>query len=93
MIASRLLRTTHSESPAAGMLGWTAIHVHVNIVERQLHSILYIDRESNLLSSSRMKTDCKWFMGKFSSGCKSAGRARVFQGAEDWLKRKKHTIK
>jgi len=54
----------------------------MNIVEKQLHNILYIERESNLLSSSRMKTDCRWFAGKFFSGCKSAGRARVFQGDE-----------
>ena len=78
MIATRLLRIAHFESPGAGMLGWTASHVHANMVERQLHSILYTDRVSNL-SSSRMKMDCGWFLG---SGRKSFEKARVFQGRE-----------
>ena len=47
------------------MLGWTVIHVHANMVERQLQSILHIDRVSNL-SSSRMKMDC--FLGRISDG-------------------------
>ena len=64
------------------MLGWTAIQVHVNSVERQLHNIPYIDRESNLLSSSRMKMDRKWFVENFCDDCKFAGRAKVFHGAE-----------
>ena len=81
MITSRLLRIVHSESPGAGMLGWTVIHVHANIVERQLHSIPYIDRESNL--SSRSKMDCRWVLEGISGGRKSAvGRARVFQDPE-----------
>lgn len=81
MIATRLLRIAHCESPGAGMLGWTASHVHANMVERQLHSILYTDRVSNL-SSSRMKMDCGWFLGRVCGGWKSFGRARVFQGPE-----------
>ena len=80
MIATRLLGTAQSESPAAGMLGWMVIHVHANIVERQLQSILYIDRVSNL--SSRMKMDCQWFLGRISGGREPVGRARVFQGPE-----------
>jgi len=63
------------------MLGWMVIHVHANIVERQLQSILYIDRESNL-SSSRRKMDCRWVLEGISGGPKSVGRARVFQGPE-----------
>ena len=55
------------------------IYVHANIVERQLQSMLYIDRVSTL-SSSRMKMDC--FVGKISDGRKSVGRARVFQDSE-----------
>ena len=64
------------------MLGWTVIHVHANIVERQLQSMLYIDRVSNFVSSSRMKIDERWFLGRISGGRKSVGRARVFQGPE-----------
>ena len=81
MIASRLLRTAPWESPGAGMLGWMVIHVHANIVERQLQSIPYTDRLSNL-SSSRMKMDCKWFLGRISGGRESVGRPRVFQDPE-----------
>ena len=82
MIAARLLRTAHLESLGAGMLGWTVIHVHVNIVERQLQRILYTERVPNLVSSSRMKMDCRWFLGRISSGCKCVGRARMLQGRE-----------
>ena len=64
------------------MLGWTVIHVHANMVERQLQSILYIDRESNL-SSSGMKMDCKWVLGRISGGGESVGKARVFQDPEN----------
>ena len=64
------------------MLGWTVIHVHANMVERQLQSILYIDRESNL-SSSRMKMDCKWVLGRISGSDESVGKARVFQDPEN----------
>jgi len=81
MIAIRLPKTSNLESPGAGMLGWAAIHVHANIVDRQLHNIPYIDRESNLLSS-RMKMGCRWFAGKSCGGCGFAGRARVFQDTE-----------
>jgi len=81
MIATRLLRTAQLESPGAGIFGWTAIHVHVNIVDRQLQSTPYIDRVSNLLSS-RMKMDWRWFLGKFCGCRKSVGRAKVFQGRE-----------
>ena len=81
MIATRLPRISHQESLGAGMLGWTAIHVHANIVERQLQNIPYTDRVSNL-SSSRMKMDCKWFLGRISGGRESIGRARLFQGPE-----------
>ena len=63
------------------MLGWTVIHVHANIVERQLHSVPYIDRESNL-SSSRMKMDCRWFLERISGDRESVGSARVFQDPE-----------
>ena len=62
------------------MLGWTVIHVHANIVERQLQSIPYIDRESNL--SSRMKMDCRWLLGRISGDRESVGSARVFQNPE-----------
>jgi len=79
MIATRLLGTAQSESPGAGMLGWMVIHVHANIVERLLQSILYIDRVSNM-SSSRMKMDCQWLLGRISGGREAVGRARVFQG-------------
>ena len=78
MIASRLLRTSQWEFPGAGMLGWTAIYEHANIVEKQLANILYVDRVSNL-SSSQMKMDSRWFRGKISGGRKSVGRARTFQ--------------
>ena len=59
------------------------IHVHANIVERQLQSMPYTDQVSNL-SSSRMKTDCnsQWLLGRISGGRESVGRARVFQGPE-----------
>ena len=63
------------------MLGWMVIHVHANIVERQLQSIPYIDRVSNL-SSSRMKMDCKWVLERISGGRKSVGRARMFKDPE-----------
>ena len=48
------------------------------MVERQLQSIPYIDRESNL-SSSRMKLDCMWFLTSISGGRESVGSAKVFQ--------------
>ena len=67
------------------MLGCTVIHVHANMVERQLQSMLYIDRVSNL-SSSRMKIDC--FLEKSSDGRKSVGKARVCEGSE---KQKKYS--
>ena len=58
MITTHLPRTAHLESWSAGILGWTAIHVHANIVERQLQSILYIDRVlPHLVSSLQMKMD------------------------------------
>jgi len=81
MIATRLLKTAHFESPGAGIFGWTVIHVHVNIVDRQLQSMPYIDRVSNRLSS-RMKMDWKWFLGRFCGCRQSVGRAKVFQGRE-----------
>jgi len=81
MIASRLLRTAHCESPGAGMFGWTVIHVHANIVERQLQRIPYIDRGPNL-PSSRMKMDCRWVLGRISGDRDSVGSARVFQDPE-----------
>jgi hypothetical protein len=42
------------------MLGWTVIHVHANIIERQLQSILYIDRsvcKSGLVTGKRPEPD------------------------------------
>ena len=81
MIANRLLRTAQRESPGSGMFGWTAIHVHVNMVERQLQSTPDIDRVSNW-PSSRMEMDGRWFLGKFCCGSKLVGRAKVFQGRE-----------
>ena len=52
------------------------------MVERQLQSILYIERVSNLGSLSRMKMDGKWFLGKISGGRGFVGIARVLQGPE-----------
>ena len=43
MIAIRLQSTVHWLSFGPGIFGWTAIQVHVNMMDMQLHTMFHID--------------------------------------------------
>ena len=75
MIGPRLRSTAHQLSSGAGMFGWTAIQVHVKVVNKQLQIMVHIDLVPNILGL-RMKTD-----GGTSSGMsEGVGRAKTTEG-------------
>jgi hypothetical protein len=55
-MATLLPNTTHLLSFGAGIFGWTAIQVHANRVDKQLHIMLHIDLVPNL-STLRDKSE------------------------------------